>query len=363
MQSSADELAFAYAQFGEQATRAFGEALVASRRQLSEAFSLQHKLDDAVPDAGAERRRWNEQIIALADEATTRLTNLTRDFSARRSAERDAPFTVQQLTRRLDRAADRIAGGAATIDRLSQSYSPNALAGISGNVELANAALVEARAAQKIVSSRLEAGSADPVGEYLTVIEQGLFRATQLLDAIEIGEDQLHVQYATLRRALEDADADAELGGARALRDRHEEAEASAELNQVIARADAVIETLRNPNRQSDPVGDLATLRNAMDGLDITRSEARNRQLRLENARTALSGARLTARSQIQVTREFITANRARIGAAARTRLAEAERQLALAETEADPVIALDTARRAMTHATDADALARFDVR
>jgi hypothetical protein len=32
-----------------------------------------------------------------------------------------------------------------------------------------------------------------------------------------------------------------------------------------------------------------------------------------------------------------------------------------LAEAEADPVEALDTARRAVTHARDADALARFD--
>jgi hypothetical protein len=51
------------------------------------------------------------------------------------------------------------------------------------------------------------------------------------------------------------------------------------------------------------------------------------------------------------------------VQAAARTRLAEAERQVALAVAESDPVIALDTARRAMTHATDADALARYDTR
>ncbi|MFT2818292.1 hypothetical protein [Leifsonia sp. A12D58] len=359
VQANADELAFAYAQFGEPATREFAQALVTSRRQLSEAFALQQKLDDSVPDTEAERRRWNEQIIRLANDATGRLTSQAKDFAVKRGTERNAPITAQQLTRRLDRAADRIAGGAATINRLSLSYAPNALAGISGNVELALAALVEARAAQDVVSQRLESGSAEPVGEQLTIIEQGLFRATQLLDAIEIGEDQLHVQFATLQAALDEAET--ELAEARALRDRHEEADASAELNQVIARADALIHTLRDPARLSDPVGDLAALRTAMDGLDITRSEARNRQLRLENARTALSGALLTARSQIQVTREFITANRSRVGAGARTRLAEAERQLALAEVESDPVTALDTARRAMMHATDADALARFD--
>jgi len=100
-----------------------------------------------------------------------------------------------------------------------------------------------------------------------------------------------------------------------------------------------------------------------MDGLDVMRSEARNRQLRLENARTALAGALLTARGQVSLTRDFIDGNRRRVQAAARTRLSEAERQLALAEAEADPVIALDNARRAMTHATDADALARYDAR
>ena len=124
VQANADELAFAYAQFGDAATREFAAALVTSRRQLSEAFALQQKLDDSVPDTEAERRRWNEQIIRLANEATGRLANQAKDFTVKRSAERNAPITAQQLTRRLDRAADRIAGGAATINRLSLSYAP-----------------------------------------------------------------------------------------------------------------------------------------------------------------------------------------------------------------------------------------------
>ena len=49
-----------------------------------------------------------------------------------------------------------------------------------------------------------------------------------------------------------------------------------------------------------------------------------------------------------------------RSGVDARTRLAEAERQLMLAESESDPVEALDAARRSATSARDADALARY---
>jgi len=61
-----------------------------------------------------------------------------------------------------------------------------------------------------------------------------------------------------------------------------------------------------------------------------------------------------------------IAAAQAVIGGAsvtARTRLAEAERQLALAQAATDPVEALDTVRRAVTHARDAEDLARYDAR
>ena len=361
VQAATDELGFAVAQFGESATGDFAAALAASRSQLRDAFVLQQRLDDALPDGAAERRRWSEQIIALTDEATTRLNEQTRDFDAKRGLEHDAPRRLEQLRRRTDRVADRLKAGAASLDRLGQTYAAAALAPINGHVARAKGAFDEARLAADAAAARLDRGAAEPVGEQLREAEHGLFLATRLLDAIETGEDQLHIGHAGLVKALDAADA--ELAEARALRDRHEEPDTSAELNRVIAEADRVLAELRDPTRLSHPSVDLARLREAMDGLDVIRSEARNRQLRLENARTALGGALLTARSQITLTRDYITGNRGRVGASARTRLAEAERQLALAEAEADPVTALDTARRAMTHATDAEALARFDAR
>jgi hypothetical protein len=359
IEANADELGFAVAQFGEHAARDFAEALAASRRQVRDAFALQQNLDDSVPDSEGERRRWTEQIIALADEATKRLSEQTRDFDTRRGLERDAPALLEKLRRRLDRAADRASAGAASLTRIGQTYAPTALASISGNVVRAQAALDEARTAADAAAARLTEAASEPVGDQLRAAERGLYRAGKLLDAIETGEDQLHIGFASLTRALDAADA--ELAEARALRDGHEESEARGELNRVIAEADRVVGELRHPSRLADPAADLARLREAMDGLDVIRSDARNRQLRLDNARGALAGALLAARSQITVTRDFITAHPGRVGAAARTRLAEAERQLSLATAEADPVTALDTARRAMTHATDADALARFD--
>ncbi|GAB3121937.1 hypothetical protein [Glaciibacter psychrotolerans] len=359
VQSAADELGFAIAQFGENATREFAQALTTSRRQLRDAFALQQKLDDALPDTDAERRRWNEQIIALADEATTRLNGQTRSFESRRGVEREAPVLLAQLQRRVERAADRMASGHASIDRLALTYTDAALAALRSNAGRAAVALAEAREAAAAASARLGSAQSEPVGEQMSAAERGMFTATKLLDAIETGEDDLHIGFATLATALDAADA--ELAEARDLRDRHEESDARDSLNLVIAQADRVVAELRNPARLSDPAADLLRLREAMDGLDMTRSAARNRQLRLENARGALTGALLTARSQISVTRDYIGSRAGQVGAPARTRLAEAERQLSLAEAEADPVTALDTARRAMTFATDADALARYD--
>jgi len=359
VQATTDELGFADAQFGETATREFARALALSRRQLTDAFALQQKLDDTVPDTAAEVRRWNEEIRALADEASGRLTAQTRNFDRKRGVERSAPQALEQLVRRLDRMDDRITSGSGSIDRLGLSYSAHALAPISGNVARARTALQDARLAAAQATTLLTAG--EPVGEQMAAAEHFAFTATRLLDAIESGEDELHIGFANLGRATEAAVL--ELAEARSLRDSHQEADTSADLNRVIGKAAAVLDELRDPARLSDPAVDLAQLRQAMDGLDVMRSEARNRQLRLDNARTALAGAALTARSQITLTRNFISANRNRVQAGARTRLSEAERQLGLADAEADPVIALDTARRAMTLATDADALARYDAR
>ncbi|WBM79357.1 hypothetical protein KIV56_13205 [Cryobacterium breve] len=359
--AATDELGFAVAQFGEAATRDFATALELSRRQLRDAFALQQKLDDSVPDTESERRRWTEQIIALAAESTTRLAEQDRVFTARRGRERDAPLLLEQLTRRVDRVTDRVASGAASIDRLRLSYAPTALAAFSGNVAEARTALGQAKQATDAAAAHLKAVPGYPIGDELAAAELGLFHAGKLLDAIETGEDQLHVGQATLNAALDSADA--EIAEARTLRDGHEESVAAAELNRVITAADAIVAELRHPSRVSDPAADLARLREVLDGLDVTRSEARNQQLRLDNARAALAGALLAARSQGTVTRSFIAAHPGRVGAEARTRLAESERLVALAEAEADPVTALDTARRATTLATDADALARYDAR
>ena len=110
-----------------------------------------------------------------------------------------------------------------------------------------------------------------------------------------------------------------------------------------------------------DPFAQRDRLRAARDRLEVARAAARNAQGRLDGARGALGGAIAIAESQLRVARAAIDRGGPRIGADARTRLAEAERQLVIARQEPDPVAALDAARRATSRASDAEALAAFD--
>ena len=110
-----------------------------------------------------------------------------------------------------------------------------------------------------------------------------------------------------------------------------------------------------------DPLARLDAVREAESRLDAALSSARSRQQRLDSAREALRGALFSARSHLEVASAFIGDHPGRVGPDARTRLAEAERQLALAQAANDPVEALDIARRVSRLAQDADALARYD--
>src|SRR5690606_1563990 len=64
-----DELGYALAQFGQEKTRDFRNALDEARRGLAEAFGLQQRLDDAFPDTTTQRREWTARIIHLCEKA------------------------------------------------------------------------------------------------------------------------------------------------------------------------------------------------------------------------------------------------------------------------------------------------------
>ncbi|WP_100343179.1 hypothetical protein [Compostimonas suwonensis] len=354
-----EELGFALAQFGEQTTADFTVKLREARSELTEAFRLKQSLEDAVPDSDRERRERTKRIIALSESASARLDEQQRRFDGMRTRERHAPEALARLRAAISGVRSRLPDASAAVEALRRRYAAGALNSIDQNIDRATRFVQDAASNADAAAGRATATAPPSAGDLVGVGEERLRSAVSLLDAIVRLEESLAATARTLDELV--AETRRELAEARALRDRHEVPEAGTELNAAIAHAETTLAAVTASTRMPDPVADVERLREANAALDTAFAEARSGQQRIENARAALDGAMRIARSQIQVARDVIGGNRGRVGADARTRLAEAERQLMLAEATADPVEALDTARRATRHANDAEALAHYD--
>jgi hypothetical protein len=353
-----DELGFAVAQFGEARTAQFAAAMTDARAKLAEAFRLQQALDDAVPESAQKKREWTLQITALCEAAIASVAGQDRDFSRLRGAEADSPARIADLEARVGAARSRLVVTASTLDRLRAAYDA-ALLGTDDPLNVATAAFDDAAETLVDARGRVTPSGVNTVSGLLEDAEASLRRATSALDAV----DRLAARLDAAASALEElvVSSGRDLDEARTQRDSAPDAESGA----AIIRAISDVETARSSvvagAARRDPVSGLDALSAAVATLDTALATARNQAQRLEHARTALAGTLVSAHSQIDALKSLVTGGGRSVGAEARTRLAEAERQLMLAEAEADPVEALDAARRAVTHARDGDALAHYD--
>jgi len=350
-----DELGYAVAQFGEDRTRDFRAALDAAKADLDRAFRYQQRLDDAEPDSDRQRREWTREIQTLATRVSTTVQAESARFQQLRRSEADAPQTIAVMRRNIAAARDRRVGSEATFADLKKRYPDETIAVIAGNLDGAASALDRAEKAVDDAEAALTATTVSAVTDQLDAAEAAVRESAQLLDAIDRRRDELAKAVAGIQ-AIE-AEEKLSLEAARDLRDAPPDPDSGAEVNTAIAALEAELVTVKAKGRR-DPVADLDRLVDASDKLDIAVAAARNQQRRLDGARSALEGALVSARTQLAAVSDYIGAHGG--GAGARTRLAEGQRELLVAENESDPVAALDAARRAQTHARDADALARY---
>lgn len=352
-----EDVDFAAAQFGDDAARDFARAVASARDQLREAFRLHQQLADAVQDSESQRRRWNERIIELCASVDRVLDEHTTRVDARRELERAAPDLLGDLQRGIAATEARLADADAMLSRLSAQFAPATVVAVRDAPARARQLLTQARAAVEQASARVSAREA--AADALDDAAEHLLGARGALDGLSRTAAGLDAASAELDGAI--ARGRAAVDEARQRRDASEVPEASAEISAGIDVVTAALARASDRTERPDPLARLDALREAEARLDAALSSARSRQQRLDSAREALRGALFSARSHLDAAASFIGGNRGRVGPDARTRLAEAERQLALAEAADDPVEALDLARRVSRLAQDADALARYD--
>lgn len=354
-----NEVGFAIAQFGDAKTADYAAAIEKARGMATAAFRLRRELDDAYVEPPTKQREMALQIIAYSEAAQTQLQSHDRDFSSLRAAELEAPASLATLSERITATSGRVAPARKTLARLAADYRPTIAAeheqAIAEAVTRLDAAKKTVAAAQKNLSP---AGVNAVVGD-VRQAEQHVAGAVALLDSIDAVAAQLDDAAATVKSLV--AAQKADLAEARRERDAAPDADTGAAIVDAIDGLEKVLAEVAKVAKPADPIDRLDKLNAAIAELDTALATARNQTERLAHARTALAGTLVSARSQLTAARGFIAAGGGHVGADARTRLREAERELAVAEAEADPVEALDAARRAVTHARDADALARYD--
>jgi len=348
-----EELGFAIAQFGPEAAGPYAVALAGARAKVAEAFRLKQALDDHIPDTDRQKREWTLQIIALCEQAEASLGQQDKAFATMRAREVDAANTLREIRARIQSTSGRLAATRAALGELGRAHGAATIAGVAANPDAAAQLLAVATGAADAAAPGISAAGVSSVSSTLQEAAEAAHQADQLLDAVDSTVVELaeaSTALSTLRaRTRDDLDE-----AKRKLADAPDPSTAQGIID-AIAGVESALEV---PAGASNPIATLDSIGAAVARLDLALASARNQAQRLEHARVAYEGTLVSAKSQIGVVRAYIVKNGA--GVSARTRLAEAERQLMLAEAESDPVEALDAVRRAVTHARDADALARY---
>jgi uncharacterized membrane protein YgcG len=361
VRTSEQELGFAIAQYGSEPTAAFTTALDTAKKQLRQAFTLQQKLDDAVPDSEEQVRAWYTEIIDLCASANAALDEQADAFDELRQLEKNAPAELAAVSseadavdRRIDDAQDRLA-------KLATGYSEEAISTVADNDDQARARIEFAREALAEASTRMDAGETSAAAVLIRAAEEAVDQAKLLLDAIDRLRTDLDKAARSVTTMISDLETD--LITARSLPASQTQ---SVNLPGVIQTTEQVLANARTrlSAGHANPLDIARQLDAANTQMDAVLHGVRNAQAESERARHALNQVLLAARSQVSAAEDFITARRGAVGPDARTRLVEASRLVAQAEAQAnnDPALALATAHRANELAGQSIRLAQDDV-
>lgn len=357
VKSSEQEMEYARAQFGDDAIGDFVAALETARTNLDQAFSLQQKLDDEVPDSDQERISWNQTIIQLCSESTQSLEERKAAFDELRELEQNAPAALENV-RRLRAAAG------AEIDRADQifaalgtTYAAAAISAVADNTTQARSRMAFTDEQIQAAEQQIAAGKTGDAAVSIRAAEGAVQQATQLEDAVEQLANSLKA--ADERGGSLVAELQTDIRTAQSLPDAQGYvAQAVAATTQHLADAQRLLGgTGRNP------VDALRVLDAANSAIDQVVQQVRDEQARIAHARSLLGGALQRADVQISAAESFILNRRGAISSTARTRLAEAQanRDQARRLADTDPQQALAYAQHADRMAGEALRLAQND--
>ncbi|MEV0950532.1 TPM domain-containing protein [Promicromonospora sp. NPDC050249] len=371
------ELGFARAELGADATRDFELILARAAADVRQAFAIRQELDvaaqaedtqaDGAPPAehreaeehrpvlgDAERRARLTRVIALCESAADTLDARTRAFDDLRRLQQRAPELLTDVVAREPEVTDRAAVTRATLERLAGRYPAEALAMVSGNPEQAELLVVNARAAVSAGRSALEAGQKAVAVAHARGAQNALGQAVMLLDAVDA--TAAHLDRAAERLDKSIASLTQDVVAARSV---------EGDFRVTLARtaAQASLKHVEVTREGGDPLAGLQRIAAAEAALDAALAGTRDFTEVAARASALLRDTLGRVDEQLRQTADFVATRRGAVGSPARTRLAEATRLADAARSlqPVDPAAALGEAQRASKLVQEAARLARED--
>jgi uncharacterized membrane protein YgcG len=319
IRSSTEELAYAQAQFGVQATQSFSAALDEARRKAAEAFRLQRDLDDAGSMERvneAERRGRLERIISLALAADATLDAQEAEFARLRDLEARVPEFLAELKVRAGEVRRRLPVAEQELAGLSTQYPPDALRTVTGNVEQAKQLLASAEAFISTGTEHVDAGDRPAAVAAGRASEEAIGQADTLLTSVSRARTELAGAVERIDASLASISsdvADAERLGADDQLTRTAVASARVAIAQGVAARDA-----------GDPLAAIRALTRAEQDLD--NALARYREAEAQSLRTSqlLERRFHEVGTRLSGIDEYIASRRGAVNAEARTGIASA---------------------------------------
>ncbi|MEN8581838.1 TPM domain-containing protein [Burkholderia sp. RS01] len=360
IKSSEQELGFAEAQYGESAVGNFTRALQEAKGHMSESFKLQQQLDDHIPDTEEQQRSWLGEIIRRSEAALSSLQEQKADFDSLRELEKNAPQALAAVNAEAVDADAKIAKAEQTLAELRGKYADSALVQVADNITQAKERLAFVQNAGATAHEKLETGEGSLAAVAVRAAEESLHQTNVLLGAISKVAGSLDEARQGLESAVVDTSQD--LAQAKAMIQTGEHPE----LSGPVAGVEAALAQVKSEIQggRIDPIATLERVESAHRTLDQALSGIRDQQEQARRAQASLQQTIMSAQAQISATSDYITARRGGVGTEARTRLAEAQRNLdyALSISRNDPVTALTYAQQAHALAAQAAQLAQSDV-
>ena len=314
---AADELRFAEAELGSEATEGLSQALVVARRLLGEAFRLNRTNHDPNPGTRDEVRGRNDRIVELGEQVEHLLDEHLSGLAAGIARARHAPEVIAGVRADVERLRSRLPQARDTLDQLAARYAREALVTVESNPADAEQLLGFAEHSVGVAERRRDAGHRDQSIVALEASVDSVRRAAALLDAVEVfevealrAESELAAMVEESRRALAAAVDERQPAG----------------VAEAIVGLQAALASLPRAGVNTDPFAHLSRLSEARATLNAAIAAARERAARpivlVDHVRRAITHAD----RELDVARDAIAGHPGRIGAEALTRLAESER-------------------------------------